>query len=371
MDLSVFLNLVLEKTERITRRKFWPVILGAFFMIIVIINGISLVPFHLYQRISQNPFVIRTDMPSNNYWQEDILLPLIAFFTHLNNPLTFSILCFVIIIGAYLLYTMLVLKKSGPFPALIFSTILISSPLTTILLSWLGTPDGLTFLLTIPFLFTNSFILIFLLTLLGTINHLTFIIAVIEILFLRLISRDNIRIIHLIAIILGGIAGYIVLKIFLASNNIQVMSRLDFIFNINLNTWLKHNLADLPMTVFSFFNIQWLIIPICLLMFFNKDKRYYSFMLAILLLNYGITFFSLDTTRIFSLLSWGIFANCILHSFNLAKKENETNQKEFLQALIVVGVISFIAPRYYSWEGSIHTSPFYSFIEKVLGSIVK
>jgi hypothetical protein len=371
MDLSVFLNLVLEKTVRITRRKFWPVILGAFFIIIVIINGISLVPFHLYQRISQNPFVIRTDMPSNNYWQEDILLPLIAFFTRLNNPLAFSILCFVIIICAYLLYTMLVLNKSGPFPTLIFSTILITSPITTILLSWMGTPDGLTFLLTIPFLFTNSVLLIFLLTLLGTINHLTFIIAVIEILFLRLMSRDNIRIIHLIAIILGGIAGYLVLKIFFAANNIQVMSRLDFIFNINLNTWLKHNLVEFPMTVFSFFNIQWLIIPICFLMFFNKDKRYYSLMLAVLVLNYGITFFSLDTTRIFSLLSWGVFTNCVLHSYNLSKKENATNQKEFLQALIVVSAASFIAPRYYSWEGSIHTTPFYSFLERVVGSIVK
>jgi hypothetical protein len=369
MDLSVFLNLLFEKTERITKTKFWPVILGLFFIIIVLMNGISIVPFHLYQKISQNPFVIRPDMSIYNYWQEDILLPLIGFFTHLNNPLTFSILCFAIIAGAYLLYTILVLKKSGSFPALIFSTILITSPLTTILLSWLGTPDGLTFFLTVPFLFTNSVVLIFLLTMLGTLNHLSFIIAVIEILLLRLISRDRIRIIHLFAAIMGGIAGYIILKIFLAANNIQVVSRLDFIFSESLNTWAKHNLLDLPMTIFSFFTIQWLIIPICLIMFFNKDRKYYSFLLAILILNYGITFFTLDTTRIFSLLSWGILANCILHSYNLTRKENGSTQKEFLQALIVIGLTSIITPRYYAWEGVIHTTPFYPFLWSIFVNI--
>jgi hypothetical protein len=222
----------------------------------------------------------------------------------------------------------------------------------------------LTVFLTIPFLFTSSLGWIFILALLGTTNHITFLIAAIEILLLRWMARDNIRFIHLVAIVLGGMLGFISVEGFLAVHHIQVMSRLDFIFTTSLKQWIQMNLAEFPMTIFSLFNIQWLIIPICLVMFFKTDKRYYSFFLAMLLFNYGVTFFAQDTTRIFSLVSWGIFMNCIFHSFELANKDDSASRKLFLQALIVIALISFIAPRYYSWNGSIRSAPFYKFLSK-------
>lgn len=367
--LDVFIIIhesIIRKTKKIASQKYWIVVLGFFFIVVTITNGISLVPSQHYQKLSENPFVTRTDIASDNYWQETVLLPVIAFFTRLTTPLTFSILCFAIIVGAYLLFAGSVFNRSGSLPTLIFTTILITSPLTTILLTWLGMPDGLTIFLTIPFLFTSSLSLVFILAILGTLNHLTFLIAAIEILVLRWMARDDIRIIHLAAITIGGIIGYVSVNLFFAVYNIQVMSRLDYIFTVSLVEWIKLNLAEFPMTIFSLFNIQWLIIPICLIMFFKKDKRYYSFILAMLLFNYGITFFSKDTTRIFSLLSWGILMHCVFHSFELANKEDSSYQKQLLQALIVISLISFITPRYYSWNGSIHTTPFYAFLEKII-----
>jgi hypothetical protein len=362
MRLSSFLDQIYEKTKKITSKKSWLAVLAFVCLIVIFTNGIALDPAKDYQKLSVNPFVTRSDINSNNYWQETVLLPVIAFFTRMNSPLTFSILCFAILIGAYILFSGMVFKRFGSFPALIFTSILIASPLTTILLSWLGTADGLTFLLTIPFLYTGSAILIFILAILGTMNHIAFLIAAIEILVLRLMARENIKIIHLAAITSGGIIGLISVKVFLAVYHIQVESRLSFIFTVTLVDWAKKNLAAFPMTIYSLFNIFWLIIPICLFMFFNKDRRYYFFIFAILAFNYSVTFFSLDTTRIFSLLSWGVLIHCIFHSFELADKEDPSYKKQFLQALIVIGAVSLIAPRYYAWAGAIHTTPFYVFL---------
>ncbi|NTW12664.1 MAG: hypothetical protein HGA30_05065, partial [Anaerolineales bacterium] len=51
-----------------------------------------------------------------------------------------------------------------------------------------------------------------------------------------------------------------------------------------------------------------------------------------------------------------------------ARAEQDKNpqvEKQFLQSLVVVGMFSLIAPRYFSWLGEIHTTPFYQFLRKV------
>ncbi len=364
MLLSAYLDLLLEKIQKLTAKKI-SVILILFFVIVVFTNGISIVPPQHYQRLSQNPFITRTDIAIHNYWQETILLPVIAFYTHLNSRVSYNVLCFFIIVSAYWLFAQLTHKCKGSVLALISTTILLTSPLNTMMLTWLGTPDSLTFALTIPFLFTNSSLLIFFLCMLGTMNHITLAIAASEILILRWMARDNIKGHHLVAVIIGGIAGYSFVQAFLAFNQIQVYSRLDFVLAKDLIAWVKLNFTNFPAAIFSLFNIQWLILLTCLIMFFKKDKPYYSSLLIILLFNYGITFFTVDTTRIFSLLSWGVLINCVFHSYELSvnsSAQENSSQKQFLQALIVIGLISFITPRYYAWKGHIYSAPFYALL---------
>jgi hypothetical protein len=346
-------------------KKFWPAILVMVFFIILLINGTSNIPGRQYQILSENPFITRTDF-IRNYWQRDILLPLFAHITHLTSRVPFAILCLAIMVGAFALFTKLALKSSGTVPAIAFSTILITSPLTTVLLSWVGTPDGLTFLLTIPFLFTNSILLIFILAILGAMNHLAFVFAATEILLLRMIKKDGIKIVHLFTLLFGLILGFLAVQLFLSIYHIQVFSRFTFILKEGWDSWIETNLMNFPMTIFSLFNIQWAIIPICMILFFKKDQKYYLLVLSLLILNYAITFFSLDTTRIFSLLSWGILAHCLIHSFAIASSQSDTCKKEFLLMVIAVGVLSFLSPRYYSFEGKIIPAPFFTSLERYL-----
>jgi len=369
MLLSSSLDILYEKILSLGKSKFWFLVLVLVFIIVIAINGIGIIPEEPYQRLSQNPFITRTDINPGNYWQENPLLPIIAFYLNLTSPLTFNILCFVIIAGAYALFAVLTFRRWGSSQALIFSTLLITSPLTTVFLAWMGTPDGLTVLLTIPFLFTHSGLLMFALAILGATNHPAFIVAVIEILILRILANDKIKVRHILSTVTGVIIGYGLVKLFLAGNAIDVTSRFDFMQVKSLDYWAKMNAHNLPISIFSLFNIHWLILPICLIMFFNKDRRFYFLVLLILLINYGITFFTLDTTRVFVLISWAVLFECIFHSYDLAiadQGDEPRYQKQFLQALILIGIISLVTPRYFSWVGEIHTTPFYEFFRKVL-----
>ena len=368
MLISTLLESLYTGTVKLGKSRFWLFLVGLIFLIVIFINGIGIVPEEPYQRLAENPLTTRTDIHFNNYWQENPLLSVVAFYLRLSSPKAFNILCFAVISGAFLLFALWSSKRWGPTPALIFSGLLITSPLTTVMLTWLGTPDGLTLALTIPFLFTRSSVLLSLLSALGAANHPAFMIAALEILILRWVAKEEIKLQHILASAFGIALGYGLVRAFLTINQIEVVSRLDFMLLKDADEWLKLNALNFPMSITSLFNIQWLVILLCLVMVFKRDRIFYSLVVGFLLANYGLTFFTLDTTRIFSLLSWGVMFTCVFHSYKLTGEEGENEpeaQKQFLQSLILIGIVSLLTPRYFSWLGEIHTTPFYQFLRKV------
>jgi len=362
MLLSTALEAFYEKVQELGKRKFWFAYLFVIFIIVTLINGLGIVPEEAYQRLSQNPFTTRTDIHFNNYWQETLLLPVLAHYLGMTGTITFNVLTFALIIAGYALFAWFIYRHWGSTLALILTTLLITSPLSTVLLSWLGTPDGLTIALTTPFLFITSGVAMFFLAILGAANHPAFIIAIIEILILRWAMRDKVNAKQLIFAIIGIALGYGAVKFFLYSYGIDIVSRFDFMQLRNVSDWVNLNLEHLPATLFSLVNIHWLIIPISMIMFFNRDRRFFILVAAVLLLNYTIVFFTLDTTRVFILTSWGVLFMTIIHSCKLAISEidNENGyQKQYMQALLLIGIASLFTPRFFSWVGEIHMSPFF------------
>ena len=369
MLLSTALDAIYEKVQKLGERKLWFLYLGLLFIVVMFINGIGIVPEEPYQRLSQNPFITRTDIHFNNYWQETLLLPIIAYYLDLTGTITFNALTFILAAGAYSAFAWLTYRRWGSALSLIASTLLITSPLSTVIFSWLGTPDSLTVLLTIPFIFSQSGVFIFFLALLGAANHPAFIVAILEILVLRWIAHDQISIKHLFLAALGSGAGYASVKLFLHTFDIEIVSRLDFMQLMNIGEWSRMNLGILPTSLFSLFNIQWLALLLCFIMFYKKDRLFYSLTGIILLLNYGIIFFTLDTTRVYSLISWGMLIFCIFHSYRLARSsqtEEPNHLKQFSQTLILIGILSIFTPRYFSWAGEIHAAPFFDWIGKLI-----
>jgi len=362
MLLSSALDAIYEKVLKLASHKYWFLYLVLLFIVITFINGVGIVPEEPYQRLSQDPFTTRTDIHFRNNFQETLLLPIIAFFLRLTSPLTFNALCYAIIACSYMVFAAYINRIWGAVQALTFSSLLITSSLTTVLFSWLGMPDGLTIALVIPLLFTNSVFLIFILAILGAMNHVVFFIAAVEVIGLRWVARNSIKLTHAVAMALGGAVGILLTKAFLSFYQIEVAPRSAFILTRSIWDWAKLNAAHLPLSLFSLFNIQWLAVLVCFLMFFKWDKQFYLAVFFLLIVNYGVTFFSLDTTRIYSMLSTGVFMLCLFHSYKIALRHPSSSymyQKQFLQALILIGIVSIIAPRYFSWAGEIHATPFY------------
>jgi len=365
MQLSAILNKFQTNILEISGKKYWYLFLVIPLAIVVLINGLGLIPEEHYQRLSQNPYITRTDIHPNNYWQETLLLPLTANILGLTTRISFNLLCLFIIVCFYALLTYLSFLQYGPAIAIVIATIVISSPLTTILFSWLGSPDGVTVLLILPFLFLQSSWIMFLLAILGGANHLAFSIAVLEILLLRLIYKDKVNFTHLVFTFLGCLAGYGLVQFFLFSNSITVASRLDFILAKSVQEWLQINARILPLTFFSLFNVQWLLPIVSILMFFGLDKKFYLTLITLITINFLMVFFTLDTTRIFSLLSWGVLIECVFRSIRLIDK-NAIVKSEYFSFMTVIGVLSLASPRFYSWVGEIHSSPFIEFISRIL-----
>ena len=368
MLLNQYVDVIFAKIHRFSPRAVFLTLIFLF-CVLVVTNGVSPFPEH-YQELSQNPFI--DGVNTVDYWQESVLLPLIAYYTQMNSKTSFYVLCLLIYVISCLMFAKLTLNRFGVAPALIFTSVLITSPLTTTTLSWLGTVDSMTFALTMPFIFTHSKLLILILSILGPMNHIVFIIATIEILVLRRISRSKIGIDHLLIATIGYIAGFWLLKLFLASNQFHISeSRLDVIIR-NLEFWIGMNTTPSHHTSFlSLFSIHWLVIIISMLMFYRIDRVYYSSLIVILILNLGITFFTADTTRVFLLLSWGVLVECMFHSYRLAlSQEDKDFQKQYLASLAIIGLMSFLVPRYYSFTGSIHHPPYFQFAVDVVNSRV-
>ncbi len=190
MLLSEALDRLSIKARCLAHKRYWLTIF-VILIIIVLINGVDQFPSHAYFRLSQNPFITRTDIDEGNYWQENILLPVVAYTIQATSKANFYLFCAALLIGVYVLFAAYSRKNFDLFPALLFSILFITSPLTTILLSWVGTPDGFTVGLTISFLFSTSYGLFFILGLFGATNYIAFSIAVGEVMILRRLARTE------------------------------------------------------------------------------------------------------------------------------------------------------------------------------------
>ena len=368
MILSVFVEKLYARALTLASRWYWIAILGAL-LLTTLITGINIPNGEGgYQLLSRNPFITRYDLGTTNYYQEDILFPLLAYFTHMTSRTGFLILCFIFIYGSYVLFAFLARKAFGPLPGLIFSILLITYPLTTMLLAMLGMADPLSYFLTVPLLFVTNPILIGILSFLGVCNHPMMLLAMPEVILLRFIAKDEkVRLLHLFVSVVGAALGYLAVSAFLSFNNIHFYpTRLSFIGETRLSTWINIDTFNLPLTWFSLQNIHWLALLLCFLILIKHDRRYLFFITALLLLNYAVTWIVYDVTRMYSLISWGLTFHCLFHCYRLIQKHGQPNETiEYMKALTVIAVLSFGAPRIYIWAGHVDPSPFDAFYQRI------
>ena len=104
--------------------------------------------------------------------------------------------------------------------------------------------------------------------------------------------------------VLGLLMGNVVVQAYLTTFDIDTFDRLDFLMDRSLVTWFKQNTFALPHTLYSLHQASWFALALCVGALFKRDRRYYLLFAATQVLFLGVTFFSADTTRVFSLLAW-------------------------------------------------------------------
>jgi hypothetical protein len=140
----------------------------------------------------------------------------------------------------------------------------------------------------------------------------------------------------------------------------------------SLLTWVKQNTFALPHTLYSLHQASWFALALCVGVLFNRDRRYYLMFAASQLLFFVVTFFSADTTRVFSLLAWAPALHCIQHSLSLVDQtEGAASREVFRQVLILVAIVGLLTPGYYIWTGELHLPNFNGFYNPILGGLLR
>jgi len=319
----------------------------------IVAFGVGVTPREFYRALAANPYVEQKAIHQQNYFQESPLLPILAHHLGFVSRTSFNFMCLGIVIGSFLVFAHQLKLRTGPVFALGLFILLQAHPVTIVLLSWLGMPDGLTFGLTVLSLFVTSPLWLAAICLAGALNHPIAVFCISSVILLRRLANDEgIAWRHVFVCVLALIAGTLVVRLFLHYLNISLYSRFDHATDQDMQFWIKHNFRFFFMTVYSFHNTAWFAILFCVLAGFAAKAPYFIVFALLQLAFYGITFFCLDTTRVFALLAWAPAMHCIMYAYRLCGAERSSHLSEQVRKFVLlVAVIGFFTPSYYVYLG--------------------
>jgi hypothetical protein len=339
--------------RRCVRQHFY-LVLALLVVATILYCGLGVVPREFYRELAKNPYAQRTDIHRENYFQESPLLPVLAHLTGWQAPAPFGLLCFSVILAGFLYLVRAARRRYGALWALLLLALLLASPLTMVLLSWIGMPDAITFLVLALMLYVRQGWVVFLLAALGSYNHPIVMFAVPGLWLLRWRARDSgVTWLHVALATLGVLAGWLAVRVFLHINSIEVVSRAEFVGERNLLYWIKYNLEHLPVALFSLQNMGWFALAGSVAILLRLDRGYAWCLLGLLALFYGITFFCLDTTRVFALLAWAPAWHGLVHALQKADEAGPRLRAQFERVLMLIALIASFSPTYYVWLGQV------------------
>jgi len=242
--------------------------------------------------------------------------------------------------------------KSDPTLILL---IFCAHPISYILTTWIGLYDGITVLCTSILLFIDSPIVISAIACLGFTNHPSIAFISLSLIILRyLTDTGRININHIGAVVIGLIAGQILLMVLHHYIGIHAETRLSIVNDFQLKEWVKLNLAYLPLVLYSFNFALWIPVMLMLLLFYNNNLLLYNTYLFSMFIFYVITSFTYDTTRVFAILSWAPTLHCLIYTWKLASSD-QPRDIMYRNSIIYSASLGWIFPHLYLWDGIIHS----------------
>lgn len=343
------------------------------FCFTVLINGLGIATDTVYFRLAQDPFKPRLDIIGTNYFQENLLMPLIINLLGISSLWFYTVVCFGSIAMAQGIFITMAKKVTESISTIILYLMLAIHPVIGVLYTFIGMPDCLTFLLTAMGFFVYSPLLLAILAFLGTVNHTIAAIALLALIVLRWSSRrEKIGLKQLIAVIIGVVIGRLMISIFLNIYGIDIIAtRLDYIKNMPLISFVHSNFVHWPLTLYSLHGPVWIMLFLALYLCWKVDRRYTITASSIQVILYGITLFLADTTRVFTLMAWAPTLHLFYHTIMLANERRiEDNNREIRKAFLLVGIVGLFAPVYSVWGGAVHPTNFLNFYQYLVSNLL-
>lgn len=307
-----------------------------------------------YFFISQSPF---EPFWGAKYVQDSIFLPVSAYYLGLNRTqIQFDLYSLSAYLAALLFIFIWGYRKFRLETPLFLGWTLAISPVSLAVFAWPGMPDAFTVLFSVLVVFLSSSPILFLAGLLGVTNHPMFVFIALSLGILRLAAREkDFKLVHVAALMLGALAGFGLTQAFLSYYQIHIEpNRLQLMFEQGISYWLEAKLIELPLSLFSLYRGLWFVVPVCLLYGWPRNKPYYIAFLALQFAAAGLTFFVLDTTRVFSLLTIGMILHGVAFTLNSTKNEYRASLRWLLTPIFSASVF---LPNYLMMMGQMYMPP--------------
>jgi hypothetical protein len=259
-------------------------------------------------------------------------------------------LCASLVVLAYVL-VYVAERRAGAPPALLCVLLFAAHPIATILQTWLGMVDCLTVVCTVALLFSQSLLAVAAASLVLTLNHTAALIITLPLLVLRWLSRDSGAGAKQVGVALAALlTGRVLL---LVVHGGQLATRFGQMRGMRWTHWANINITHFPLIVYSMCFALWIPVVLMILLFFNRDKRLYGFYLLCMAGFYAITIVTMDTTRVFALLSWAPTLFCLMHTWR--KTPGTAPDAVMFRASVVASVLlGWWMPRLFVWDGKLY-----------------
>lgn len=338
------------------KMEFWG-FYGFIFLCVILKNGVLLSPqastlFLISQNIFANPL---SQQPHEQWLLASFLGPFLGYISGANQSLlayTLMHLCILIIFFAILIA--IIRKKYNDFIARCVLILFFLSPLSSVLLTKLGSPDVLTVLLATMLIICADFpALITIPAFFLGVNHPEQGLVIILLLMIyTMIMGHQKQLFPLALAMLALLGGKFAMSYYFNLYHFNVVySRLDFIFDVGWQKYLEIFLLN-PWALFISLHHIVLIFFVFYLIYFREKKRLMIGFLVYNLLAFGAMFFTFDQTRVFSILA---FPSILLLLFFPPYVNLCASQKKYFQRILTIFLLMGIfLPRFVVWSGEVY-----------------
>jgi hypothetical protein len=280
--------------------------------------------------------------------------PAIAGTLGLRTTLPYVLFHLGVVLAAFAGLVVVVRMRFGDLAARAATVALFCSPLSNLLLTWLGQPDAFTFAFATALVVLDWPPLLLLagvgLGLSGFEQGLFVAAGAVAVRWIDERRRTTRPAITSAAIVVGLLAGKVLLEAYHRRYGIHPQSRLDFVLMVGFARWFGEFFGNFPTWLFSIFNALWVFLAAVYL----RHRRSLRVPALLLVALVAPVFVTLDQTRVYALVSWPVVLWAVLWATRDADAGDDPAVVRRL--LTITLLLGLVLPRIMVWESNTYAS---------------